>query len=388
MVLVKRFAAVAAVLGAVVGALSLAPVQAHSRSAEDLSLAVSRFADRSDAVALDGAVVGLDEDLAVFLTPLDRHVRRVAYALNGEHVRVEHYRPYDLFGTRVDKTAALLPADFEGLVEGENTVTAVVHVRYGSPVVLNATFTRAPALPTVADIVGSEEVLSSFSGALGVADATGLTDFSGLLSDPTAEFTLFAPNDQAFSDLGPLLDLILTDPTLLADVLTYHIAPERATVADLIEATRLTTLQGADIGISGAPGAVQANEARIVIEDIPAANGVVHVIDTILLPPPPPPPGTIRGAILDVDGDPVPGARANLFTIEADRRGAFLGRADADSGSYSYSVEPGCYVVVLIAPDGTSWSRTGARFDHRRRCVDSGEITEYSATLSFDAPSG
>lgn len=102
------------------------------------------------------------------------------------------------------------------------------------------------------------------------------------------EFTVFAPTNDAFAALpeGTLDDLLLPEnQSQLVDVLTYHVVPSAAFAGDLSDGMMLTTVQGEqlEVGISD-DGTVTINDATVVTADVAASNGVVHVIDTVLLP--------------------------------------------------------------------------------------------------------
>ena len=78
----------------------------------------------------------------------------------------------------------------------------------------------------------------------------------------------------------------LWDPEALADALTYHVVPGRVLAADVVELSSATTVQGADIAIEVIDGGVVLNgSANVVTTDVEADNGVVHVIDAVILPP-------------------------------------------------------------------------------------------------------
>lgn len=101
-------------------------------------------------------------------------------------------------------------------------------------------------------------------------------------------FTVFAPTDEAFAAVPEaLLAYLLDNPDKLAEVLLYHVVPGRIWAADAIDAagTSLTTLQGEDIDVTVDGDAVFINEAQVIVPDIGASNGVIHVIDKVLIPP-------------------------------------------------------------------------------------------------------
>ncbi len=103
-------------------------------------------------------------------------------------------------------------------------------------------------------------------------------------------FTVFAPTDDAFAAALAALGIepaaLLADTETLTDILLYHVVSGQAMAADVVGLSAVTTLQGSDITISVRDGNVYLNETiQVIITDIEAANGVIHVIDGVLLPP-------------------------------------------------------------------------------------------------------
>jgi uncharacterized surface protein with fasciclin (FAS1) repeats len=97
-------------------------------------------------------------------------------------------------------------------------------------------------------------------------------------------FTVFAPTDAAFAALpAGTLDALLADTEALTAVLTHHVVAGKAMAADVSGVTSVTTLQGGELAVSTEDG-VSIGEASVVTADIEAANGVIHVIDTVLVP--------------------------------------------------------------------------------------------------------
>lgn len=105
------------------------------------------------------------------------------------------------------------------------------------------------------------------------------------LSGP-GPFTVFAPTDEAFAKIPEeTLSAILADKDQLASILTYHVISGKVMAADVVELTSATTVQGQDVVIEVMEdGTVKINDATVVVTDIEASNGVIHVIDTVLLP--------------------------------------------------------------------------------------------------------
>ena len=100
----------------------------------------------------------------------------------------------------------------------------------------------------------------------------------------TGPFTVFAPTDEAFAKLpAGTLEALLKDKAKLTAVLTYHVVPGKVTAADVVKLTEATTVQGQSIKIN-TMGGVMVNDAHVVKTDVMASNGVIHVIDKVILP--------------------------------------------------------------------------------------------------------
>lgn len=101
-------------------------------------------------------------------------------------------------------------------------------------------------------------------------------------------FTVFAPTDAAFAKLPPgTVEALLKDKVKLAAILKYHVLSGNVPAADVIKAKALkpATLNGATLDIKVVDGKVHVNNATVVTPDVHASNGVIHVIDTVVLPP-------------------------------------------------------------------------------------------------------
>ncbi|MCB9051624.1 MAG: fasciclin domain-containing protein [Lewinellaceae bacterium] len=133
---------------------------------------------------------------------------------------------------------------------------------------------------TVVDIVVNSPDHETLETA--VIQAELADDLSG-----AGPFTVFAPTDAAFAALpAGALDALLADPTgVLAQILLYHVLGAEVYSTDLADGQSATTLQGEDITVTITGDDVFINDAMVTVADIPADNGVVHVIDAVLLPP-------------------------------------------------------------------------------------------------------
>ncbi|MBL8620935.1 MAG: fasciclin domain-containing protein [Myxococcales bacterium] len=135
--------------------------------------------------------------------------------------------------------------------------------------------------PATADIVDTAVGAGSFTTLVAAVQAAGLVDT--LKGD--GPFTVFAPTDEAFAKLPPgTVEALLKDKAKLTAILTYHVVPGRVTAADVAGLTTATTVQGGALAIDTSAG-VKINDATVVKADVMASNGVIHVIDTVLLPP-------------------------------------------------------------------------------------------------------
>lgn len=133
---------------------------------------------------------------------------------------------------------------------------------------------------TVVDIAASNDSFTTLVAALQTA---GLVD---TLNGP-GPFTVFAPTDEAFAKLpaGTVESLLKPEnrDQLLA-ILTYHVVPGRVGASEVVKLTSATTVQGSNVAIRVKNGKVTIDGATVVTPDISASNGVIHVIDTVILP--------------------------------------------------------------------------------------------------------
>lgn len=98
-------------------------------------------------------------------------------------------------------------------------------------------------------------------------------------------FTVFAPTDAAFAKLPPgTLEALLKDKSKLQAILTYHVVPGKVMAKDVVGLSSAKTVNGKSFKIQQNGGAVMVDNAKVVKTDIGASNGVIHVIDTVLIP--------------------------------------------------------------------------------------------------------
>jgi len=135
---------------------------------------------------------------------------------------------------------------------------------------------------TAADIVDTA-IAGHFNTLVAAVKAAGLVD---TLKGP-GPFTVFAPTDEAFAKLpaGALADLLKPEnKARLQSVLTYHVVPGKVMSGEVVKLNSATTVEGSTIRIKADSDGVMVNNAHVVKADIVASNGVIHVIDNVILP--------------------------------------------------------------------------------------------------------
>ena len=184
---------------------------------------------------------------------------QVATTVNGKDITIS-IENGNVFINNAQVTVADIPAD-----------NGVVHV-------IDAVL--IPPTVTVVDIIVNSPNHETLEAAVIAADLAGTLSGDG-------PFTVFAPTDAAFDALpAGTLDALLADPSGdLTDILLYHVLGAEVMSGDLTDGQVATTINGKDITVSIENGNVFINDAQVTVADIPADNGVVHVIDAVLLPP-------------------------------------------------------------------------------------------------------
>ncbi len=132
----------------------------------------------------------------------------------------------------------------------------------------------------MADIVDTAVSAGSFTTLVAAVKAAGLVD----TLKGNGPFTVFAPTDDAFAKLpAGTVDSLLKDVPKLKEILTYHVVSGKVMAADVSKLTKATTVQGTDVKIDASSG-VKVNDATVTTADVAADNGVIHIIDTVLIP--------------------------------------------------------------------------------------------------------
>lgn len=150
-------------------------------------------------------------------------------------------------------------------------------------------FAAQPATPAASapqaqgDIVDTAVAAGQFTTLAAALDAAGLVS---TLKGP-GPFTVFAPTDDAFAALpaGTVEDLLKPEnKDKLVAILTYHVVPGRYPASSVVTLDEATTVQGGSVDIATADGGVTVDGAKVVTADVAASNGVIHVIDKVLMP--------------------------------------------------------------------------------------------------------
>jgi len=134
------------------------------------------------------------------------------------------------------------------------------------------------------NIVDTAVSAGSFNTLVKAVQAAGLTS---TLEGP-GPFTVFAPTDQAFAKLpAATLESLLKpeNKDKLRAILTYHVVAGNVDAAEVVKLTSVKTVEGADLKIAAVNGTVMVDNAKVVKTDIHASNGIIHVIDAVMLPP-------------------------------------------------------------------------------------------------------
>ena len=157
---------------------------------------------------------------------------------------------------------------------------AVMALLFGGLTVLSAGIAGAGEKKDVVDTAISAKEFGTLVKAVKAADLVSTLKGEG-------PFTVFAPTDQAFAKLpeGIIAELLKPEnKKKLQSILTYHVVPGRVMAADVVKLQQAKTVNGKTLRIQVQGDAVMVNDAKVIKTDIEASNGVIHVIDTVVLP--------------------------------------------------------------------------------------------------------
>ena len=163
----------------------------------------------------------------------------------------------------------------------------MIHPLFATAAILGLVFTAAcdsddtMTMPVEQDIVQTAVAAGSFTTLAAALEAADLVDF--LKGD--GPYTVFAPTDAAFAKLpAGTVEALLADKDALTAILTYHVVDGRVPASAVVNLTTAPTLNGQSVSVAVNGSTVTINNATVERTDIQASNGIIHVIDTVLLP--------------------------------------------------------------------------------------------------------
>jgi len=169
------------------------------------------------------------------------------------------------------------------MIAGSNVVTRLVSLAAAALLLVLSTAAYANPKPGSQDIVDTAVAAGSFKTLVAALKAAGLVD----TLKGKGPFTVFAPTDDAFAKLpaGTVDELLKPEnKQKLIAILTYHVVAGKVTAAQAMKLHSAKTVNGQSLAISADGGTVKINDATVTKADIMCSNGVIHVIDTVLMP--------------------------------------------------------------------------------------------------------
>jgi len=231
------------------------------------------FAPTDDAFAAlpEGAVESLLEDIPALSAILLYHV------VAGD-VRAAEVVTLDSAVTVLGEAVSITVDGDSVRINDANVVITDIEASNGVIHVIDAVLLPPVPLGSIVDIAAGDERFETLVGALTAA---------GLVETLAGEgpFTVFAPTDDAFAALPEgTVEALLEDVPALTDILLYHVVSGDVRAADVVALESAVTVQGQSVSITVEGDSVRINDALVVIADVEASNGVIHVIDAVLLP--------------------------------------------------------------------------------------------------------
>ncbi|MDF7826826.1 fasciclin domain-containing protein [Pontiellaceae bacterium B12227] len=226
------------------------------------------FAPTDDAFAALGLTGNDLLEIDNLIEILLYHVLPVA--LNGNEVAVAMH-----LETLLGKDVDIRSEGDELFINDSRIILENIHASNGIIHVIDAVL-LPPALPSIVDIAVSDGRFTNLVAAVVQENLAGTLDTAG-------PFTVFAPTDNAFAALGATGKSLL-DIEKLGEILLYHVVEGRLTTKDIIANERLTTLLGEHLQVNVTDEGVFINDSKVIVEDIKAENGIIHVIDMVLIP--------------------------------------------------------------------------------------------------------
>ncbi len=229
----------------------------------------------------DDAFAALGGDVEELLKPENRQTLR---SILTYHVVPGRLRASDLIGetsaTTVNGQRINLQASLDGIdVDNAHVIQTDISCDNGIIHVIDTVL-----LPSTSTLVETAQDAGQFSTLVQAVIAAGLLD---TINNSSVPLTILAPTDEAFAKLGDTVTELLKPENRqqLARILTYHVIPGRVYADQALNTRRATTLAGPQVSFKLTAIGAQVNKSRILQADLEATDGVIHVIDTVLLPP-------------------------------------------------------------------------------------------------------
>ena len=260
-----------------------------------------------EATGLDKVLADVDREFTVF-APTDEAFAKIDPAvldslINDPEKLSDILLYHVLADIEVDSSAAIAAAgttvttantdevgvalkDFSLFINASEVVEADIQARNGIIHAIDTVLLPTDDDPSSGNIAAVADSLGIFETLLGALTATGL---DAVLTDSEGKFTVFAPTDAAFGKLDPdILSALTSDPNALRDVLLYHVIVDKEVNASAAIAIAGNTVEMGntdDMALSLSGAELFANLSKIIEPNVDASNGIIHAIDTVLLPP-------------------------------------------------------------------------------------------------------
>ena len=240
----------------------------------------------------DAAFAALGDDaIAALLADTEELTNVLLYHVVGE-AAVDSIDATALYGQMVTmlneadvtvdvRDGELYINDSKVIIKDIPATNGIIHVI--DMVLIPESETAAEPTGTIVDIALADPQFSTLVTALEAADLVST------LAEETAVFTVFAPNDDAFALLGTAtINSLLADVPTLTNILTYHVIGDQAVdsaTAISLDGSDVEMLNGDTVSVSVQDGTLYLNDSAVIVPDVVATNGVIHVIDAVLTPP-------------------------------------------------------------------------------------------------------
>ncbi|MGB5164786.1 MAG: fasciclin domain-containing protein [Woeseiaceae bacterium] len=166
------------------------------------------------------------------------------------------------------------------ITKGISYIVLALGIAFSSAAIADHHGMKKEQTADIVDVAVAAGQFNTLAAALTAADLVDTLKGEG-------PFTVFAPTDEAFEKLpaGTVESLLKPEnKDQLIAVLTYHVVPGKVKAKDVVKLSSATTVNGADVAITVVDGSVRVDDATVIKTDIKASNGIIHVIDSVILP--------------------------------------------------------------------------------------------------------